>query len=148
MEPMNATVTVLDYAALQGRLVRMFLDLYMPKDLQRFRDVPNGEFVMESVVWKHTRHGVGVLFVSEHGVRVNAHLAMAAHPRGLDGGRVFEYLHSKTVRSLCFNDLVYVVDKAEMDRLLLRMAECGVLSLCNTGGSFPHHVYEFLPREP
>jgi hypothetical protein len=127
VEVTDAMGAVSEYCVLQGRLVRHFLAKYSPRDLDRFRDVPNGSFVLGAECWKHTRHGVGVSFESDDGVSVNAHVGMVDFPEGVDGGRLFEYLSSKGVRCVRFDGTMYDVEYRDMVRLVTRMADCGRL---------------------
>jgi hypothetical protein len=46
VEVTDAMGAVSEYCVLQGRLVRHFLMMYSPRDLDRFCDVPNGLFVL------------------------------------------------------------------------------------------------------
>jgi hypothetical protein len=140
MEVTDAIDAVWEYGVLQGRLVRHFLAKCSPRDLDRFRDVPNGSFVLGAECWKQTRHGVGVLFESSEGVRVNAHVGMVDFPEGLDGGRLFEYLSSKGVGRVEFNGAMYDVDYGSMIRLVTRMADCGRLK--RVRGEAPYGTYE------
>jgi len=131
-----------DFASLQGRLVRKFLDEYDPKDRERFRDVPNGTLSIDGRVWMHQRHGAGVAFVSSDKIRVNAHVAMAEHPEAIDGGRLFEYLESLGLTSVVYNGNHYGVTKPDIDRMVGDMALSGLLRLVVTQGRFPHQIYE------
>lgn len=140
MEVTDAIGAVWEYCVLQGRLVRHFLATYSPRDLDRFRDVPNGSFVLGTDCWKHTRHGAGVSFENGDGVRVNAHVDMAEFPEGFDAGRLFEYLSSKGLRRVRFEGADYDVAYPDVVRLVARMASRGRLTLVR--GEAPYGTYE------
>jgi hypothetical protein len=81
-----------------------------------------------------------VLFESDDGVSVNAHVGMVDFPEGVDGGRLFEYLSSKGVRCVRFDGTMYDVDYGSMIRLVTRMADCGRLK--RVRGEAPYGTYE------
>jgi hypothetical protein len=62
MEVTDAIDAVWEYGVLQGRLVRHFLAKCSPRDLDRFRDVPNGSFVLGGrVLEAYSTWGWGVV---------------------------------------------------------------------------------------
>lgn len=128
--------------------MRRFLDKYRPKDRERFLDVPNGYLMEAGASWSHQRHGAGVTFVSPEGIRVNAHVAMAEYPEGIDGGRLFEYLESLGVASVYFEGIEYSVPKYEMDRLMDQMARSGLLRPVVSSGRFAHRLFELTQKSP
>jgi hypothetical protein len=143
----DANHLIKQFASLQGRLVRTFLDRYQPEDRERFRDVPNGTLAEAGTTWAHQRHGAGILFTSSESVRVNAHVAMTEYPEGVDGGRLFEYLESLGIASVNFEGRRYATTKPEMDRLMEHMRRSGLLRPVISSGSFPHRIFE-LTQEP
>jgi hypothetical protein len=138
----NAVELLLQFASLQGHLVRKFLELYDPKDRERFRDVPNGALSLNDESWTHQRHGSGVAFVNSNNVQVNAHVAMADHPEGIDGGRLFEYLESLGCPFVVFSGREYSVTKDDMDRMVDDMVQSGLLRPVITPGRFSHRIFE------
>ncbi|XYH97564.1 DUF6896 domain-containing protein [Sorangium sp. So ce1128] len=132
------------FASLQGRLVRKFLELYDPKDREGFRDAPRGTLSMDGRTWKCQRHGAGIVFVDLSGVRVNAHVGMAECPEGMDGGRLFEYLDSLGLSVVIFGDREYDVTKSEMDQMVDDMVQGGLLRAITTTGRFPHQIFELV----
>jgi len=132
------------FSLLQGRLVREFLARYKPKDLERFRDVPNGTIVEGGAQWMHKRHGAGILFININGVRVNAHVAMIEFPEGIDGGRLFEYIESLGMPSVVFAGREYSTTKPEIDILVQEMTQGGLLRRVSSSGRFPHHIFEII----
>src|SRR5271170_6742096 len=127
MTPQSALQIVAQFASLQGRLVRQFIDTYSPQDRERFRDIADGTFSVDGNVWRHRRHGSGVLFLAANNVRVNAHVAMAEHPTAMDGGRLFEYVESLGLASLTFDQVEYQITKRDLDRMVDAMSQRGVL---------------------
>ena len=123
----DAVQCLFEFARLQGNLVRHFLSVYEPKDLERFRDVKNGTLSIGGKSWRHYRHGAGVLFMDSDDVRVNAHVAMVDHPEAMDGGRLFEYLESLGFDSVFFEEREYLIDMPEMVVMLGDMVRCGML---------------------
>src|SRR5438132_540026 len=99
MSNVDAADVVREFIVEQASLVRHFMSQFSPKDTLRFRDAPNGTFVLNGVSWNHRRHGSGVVFTNSGGVVINAHVAMAAHPAAVDGGRLFEYAESRGIRA-------------------------------------------------
>lgn len=142
MEASKADQLVRQFAYVQGRLVRNFLEKYRPKDRERFRDVPNGMLVEAGETWTHQRHGAGVAFVNSKNIRVNAHVAMAEYPEGIDGGRLFEYLESLGHTSVVFDKHEYAINKPEMDKLLDQMMRKGLIRPAISSGRFAHRIFE------
>ena len=142
METVGAVAVLSEYASLQGRLVRQLLCRYQPTDLERFRDLPNGELFVDQVVWSHVRHGAGVRFQNKDGVQVNAHVGMATHPEALDRGRLYEFLESRSIASVTFADVTFATSMLEIDRLLRTMKAYGVLSVREIGEIFRHEIFE------
>ncbi|WP_438006706.1 hypothetical protein WME89_50470 [Sorangium sp. So ce321] len=132
------------FASLQGRLVRNFLELYAPKDREGYRDAPKGTLSTDGRTWKCQRHGAGVVFVDLGGVRVNAHVGMAEYPEGMDGGRLFEYLDSLGLSVVIFGDREYDVTKFEMDQMIDDMVQGGLLRAITTKGRFPYRIFELV----
>ncbi|WP_437814633.1 DUF6896 domain-containing protein [Sorangium sp. So ce1078] len=142
MAAKDAMQLLSQYALLQGRLVRTFLNLYQPKDRETFRDVPSGTLSMDGTTWTHQRHGAGVTFVDPSDVKVNAHVGMAECPEGVDGGRLFEYLESIGVAVVVYGGQTYDVEKRNMDRMLDEMVQGGLLRAVTTRGRFAHRIFE------
>ncbi|WP_155797948.1 DUF6896 domain-containing protein [Sorangium cellulosum] len=148
MTESSAEYLVKQFASLQGRLVRKFLDKYRPKDRERFLDISNGYLMESGASWSHQRHGAGVTFVRLEGIRVNAHVAMVEYPEGIDGGRLFEYLESLGVASVHFEGIEYSVAKHEMDKLMDQMARSGLLRPVVSSGRFAHRLFELAQESP
>ncbi|WP_437528769.1 hypothetical protein WME79_46450 [Sorangium sp. So ce726] len=129
------------FASLQGRLVRKFLELYEPKDRERFRDVPNGTLSIEGATWTHRRHGAGVAFTGINNVRVNAHVGMNEYPEGIDGGRFFEYLESIGISVVDFAGIEYNVTMCDMDKMVDELWRRGILRAVTTEGRFAHRLF-------
>ncbi|WP_148314141.1 DUF6896 domain-containing protein [Sorangium cellulosum] len=140
----DAVQLLSQYALLQGRLVRKFLNLYRPKDLETFRDVPGGTLSLYGRTWTHRRHGAGVSFVDPSDVKVNAHVGMVEFPEGVDGGRLFEYLESIGMSAIVFDGREYGVTKQDMDRMLDEMVEGALLRVVMTRGRFAHRIFELV----
>ena len=122
--------------------------MYQPADRERFRDVPNGMLVEAGTTWTHQRHGAGVLFASSEGVRVNAHVAMAEYPEGIDGGRLFEYLESLGIASVVFEGREYTTTKPEMDIWVDQMTRSGLLRPVISSGRFAYRIFELTQASP
>lgn len=144
MKASDAVQLLTQFASLQGLLVRQYLDVCNPKDREGFRDAPRGTLSTDGRTWKYQRHGAGVAFVDLSGVRVNAHVGMAEHPEGVDGGRLFEYLDSLGLSVVIFGDREYDVTKSEMDRMMEDMVQGGLLRVTMTRGRFSHRIFELV----
>lgn len=144
MKSGDALQRLSELAKLQGDLVRQFLDVYAPKDRERFRDVRDGTLSLGGKTWKHHRHGVGVLFVSSDDMRVNAHVAMVDHPEAIDGGRLFEYLESLGLDSVFFEEREYSIAVPEMIELLDEMVRRGMLRKVVHRAGFSYTVFELI----
>lgn len=133
-----------EFARLQGRLVRQFLNVYAPMDREKFRDVADGTILLGGELWTHHRHGLGVSFVNPGGIHVNAHVAMAEYPEAIDAGRLFDYLESMGVDALSFDGHEYVVSVPVIEKMLNRVAMFGVLRESVTQGPFPKKIFELI----
>jgi hypothetical protein len=142
MAAIDIHVLVSRYAAVQNRLIRAFLDQCKPRDLDRFRDVAPGLLELEGAEWNYSRHGGGILFVSEQGIRVNAHAALVQFPEGFDGGRLFEYLESLEFDSVYLGMSVYQAGKRELDALLIELAKAGFVRQFQSVAPFSHLIYQ------
>jgi hypothetical protein len=147
MPAIDIHVFIPRYLGLQSRLIRAFLDQCKPRDLVRFRGVPPGSLELDGTKWNYSRHGGGILFLSEQGIRVNAHAASVQFPEGFDGGRLFEYLESLKIGSVCFGASAYQVGKREMDALLIELARVDLVQEFRSSGPFSHLIYQWVgPR--
>ncbi|MGC4070811.1 MAG: hypothetical protein QM784_40280 [Polyangiaceae bacterium] len=148
MDSPDLELTIAQYSSLQERLVREFISRYRPADVERFRDVPDGDFLLDEVKWFHRRHGAGILFLSEQGIRVNAHVAMVQHPRAIDGGRIFQYLESQGKESVSFRGTSITAGKLELDTLIDEMTRLGVLRRCESCNRQGSAVFEMIIEKP
>lgn len=106
-----------DYSVLQERLVTHFLTLYCPRDLERFRDVPDSALIVCGEEWRHRRHGRGVAFKHADGRVVNAHSGMAGSANALDPGRVFEFAASVGIHGLDYSGTRFATSYSGIRRL-------------------------------
>jgi hypothetical protein len=146
MKKGEAIEQVREFSKLQGCLVRHFLELYHPVDRERFRDVRDGEFLIHGELWRHQRHGAGVLFVGPDNVSVDAHVAMADFPDAVDAGRLCEYFESVGISIVGFCEQEYDVAVPELDRMLVEMTRVGVLREVNVQSPYPRRFFELISR--
>lgn len=124
----DAVRVVVDFCALQRKLVQRFRETVRPTDFERFSGIPRtGHINFEQQTWTYRCHGAGVLFQGPHAV-VDAHIGLKDFPSAIDAWRLLLFLESVGISSLLFEQRsIPADDERALNSLLEQLVAAGVL---------------------
>lgn len=121
---------VLDFCALQKKLVCRLIEEFGALDGWDLDRLPRaGSLRLGEESWSFRRHGAGVCFSLGAEV-VDAHWAPERIPDGVDAWRLTQYLEGLGIYRISLDGVEYAAtDETEVHRLLVRLAQRGVLAM-------------------
>jgi len=134
-----------EYGALQERLCDALFDRYPIEDVNLLLDLPKrGILSVGDDLWEFQRHGVGVCFTNIPAKEiVDAHVAPATQPGGIDSWRLVQYLESRGIGTLHHETMQYDATSTEsLDAMLEQLCRMGLLIVANQ----KRRIYSLLHR--